>query len=99
MNTFDKIYNLVSEIPNGKVMTYGQIAKSLNIRNSRIVGFALHVNKNPNKVPCHRVVYSDGRLAKGFAFGGESAQEEKLKNEGIFFEKPGVVDLSKNLWL
>lgn len=82
---FQKIYSIVSKIPKGKVLTYKIIAQTLNIRNTRIVGFALHANKDIQLVPCHRVVHSDGSLAKGYTFGGEKIQKEKLKEEGISF--------------
>lgn len=80
-----KVYNLVSKIPKGKVMTYGQIAKILKIKSPRIVGQILHQNKDPKKIPCHRVVFSDGRLSENYAFGGAQSQERKLINEGVKF--------------
>ena len=97
MKPFEKIYTLVSQIPAGKVLTYQQIAEVTHIRNPRIVGFALHQNKNPKKVPCHRVVYKDGSLAIGYAFGGITAQKAKLKKEGVVFLKDKV-NLQTSLW-
>ncbi len=85
MNTFDDVYKLVSKIPPGKVTTYGVIAKKIGINNPRVVGYALHANKNPDKVPCHRVVNKKGELAKGYAFGGIGIQKKLLLNEGIEF--------------
>lgn len=84
--TFDRIYQQVAKIPKGKVTTYGAIAKSVGIKNPRVVGFALHVNKNPDNIPCHRVVNRLGRLAPGYAFGGLSVQKQLLEHEGIEFE-------------
>ncbi|MEK7504036.1 MAG: MGMT family protein, partial [Patescibacteria group bacterium] len=63
---FQKVFNVVSKIPKGKVATYGQIAAQLGTRDSRRIGHALHANKNRN-VPCNRVVMKDGSLAPGFA--------------------------------
>jgi methylated-DNA-protein-cysteine methyltransferase-like protein len=97
MKTFDKIYKIVSKIPKGKVLTYKRVALLSGVKNPRVVGFALHANKNPDQVPCHRVVKSDGFLAKGYAFGGIKAQEEKLKKEGVVFLTKNKVDLSKSL--
>lgn len=85
MNTFDDVYKLVSKIPPGKVTTYGVIAKKIGINNPRVVGYALHANKNPDKVPCHRVVNKKGELAKGYVFGGIGIQKKLLLNEGIEF--------------
>ena|SRR3990170_3533660 len=90
MNAFEKIYKVVSGIPKDKVITYKKVAKQSGINNPRIVGFALHANKNPLKIPCHRVVKSNGKLAKGYAFGGINQQREKLKSEGIRFKKDTI---------
>ncbi|MEX2007165.1 MAG: MGMT family protein [Candidatus Levyibacteriota bacterium] len=93
MNSFDKVYKLVSIIPKGKVATYKQISDITGL-SPRVVGFALHANKNPETVPCHRVVNIKGELAKGYAFGGEKAQRRKLENERVAFLND-TVDLSK----
>jgi len=97
MNTFEKIYKVVAKIPKGKVTTYGIIAKKIGISNPRVVGYALHVNKNPDSVPCHRVVNKEGELAKGYAFGGLGIQKQLLEQEGIKFTGERV-DLSKQLF-
>jgi methylated-DNA-protein-cysteine methyltransferase related protein len=94
MNTFENIYNIVSKIPKGKVTTYGAISKFLGI-NPRVVGFALHANKDPQSVPCHRVINSKGEISLGFAFGGPDAQRKLLIKEGIKFDKNNKVDLEK----
>lgn len=96
MNTFEKIYEVVKSIPEGKVATYGLVAALAgNPRWSRVVGYALHVNPEPGVIPCHRVVNREGRLAQSFAFGGEDAQRQLLSAEGITFEPDGRVDLKK----
>ena len=87
MTHFNKIYSIVAKIPKGKVMTYKQIAKMAGVKTPRIVGLALHQNKFPSTVPCHRVIKSDGRLAVGYAFGGMKKQKEKLEEEGIIFDE------------
>lgn len=94
MNSFDKVYKLVSLIPKGKVVTYKQISQITGI-NPRVVGFALHANKNPKTVPCHRVVNIKGQLAKSYAYGGEKAQKARLEKEGIKF-LGGAVNLPKH---
>ncbi|MBI2051814.1 MGMT family protein [Candidatus Roizmanbacteria bacterium] len=87
-----KIYQPVSQIPKGKVVTYGQVSKVLGLRSPRIIGRVLHQNKDPKKVPCHRVVFADGSLSKSYAFGGLEKQREKLQREGVRFIR-GKVDM------
>lgn len=99
MNTFEKIYEQVKLIPRGKVATYGQIALLAgNPRWSRFVGYALHVNPDPDSIPCHRVVTKDGRLSSAFAFGGENVQKELLLSEGVSFIDGATVDMTSCLW-
>jgi endonuclease-3 related protein len=92
------VYHLVSLIPKGKVMTYGQIAKILQIRSSRLIGQILHQNQNPTTIPCHRVVFQNGRLSQNYAFGGIKSQYQKLKNEGIKFSSQKIANLSLFIW-
>ncbi len=95
MNFFEEIYELLKTIPQGKVATYGDIAKALGRpRSSRIVGYALHVNPDPQNIPCYKVVNKEGYLTPAFAFGGEDAQRERLESEGIIVVD-GRVDLDK----
>ncbi|MBR3779796.1 MAG: MGMT family protein [Clostridia bacterium] len=99
MNTFEKIYDAVKKIPRGKVCSYGQIAAMAgNPRWSRVVGYALHVNPEPGKIPCHRVVTKNGEVSKAFAFGGENMQRILLAEEGIEFLDDGRVDMKKYSW-
>ena len=80
----DKIYEIVKNIPRGKVMTYGQVAERVgNKRLARVVGNVLHKNPDPANIPCHRVVNSKGELSKSFAFGGAEAQRRLLEKEGV----------------
>ncbi|MFH0864357.1 MAG: MGMT family protein [Candidatus Gottesmanbacteria bacterium] len=83
-NIFLKVYRRVKSIPNGKVMTYGEIGKEIGV-DPRIVGFALHANKDIN-VPCHRVVNKEGRLAPNFVWDGWKEQKRRLLAEGIKFK-------------
>ncbi|MBR5156254.1 MAG: MGMT family protein [Clostridia bacterium] len=99
MSFYQEIYDLVRQIPKGKVTTYGNIAKMLGRpRSSRVVGYALHVNPEPQTIPCHRVVNREGRLAPGFAFGGPDVQKQLLENEGVIVNSDNCVDLEKYLW-
>lgn len=93
LNLFDHVFEVVKKIPKGKVMTYGQIAKILETRDVRKIGWALHSNKNGTKVPCHRVVNKDGRLAPSYAFGGPMEQKARLLEEGVEFVDDNHVNL------
>ena len=93
---FNAIYEVVRQIPKGHVAAYGTVAFLAGYpRCARQVGFALHQNPDPKGIPCHRVVFKDGRLSSAFLFGGENAQRELLEKEGVRFvgEK---VDMEKH---
>ena len=80
----EDVYNMLLTIPKGKVSTYGDLAKALgNPAASRHVGRILGNNPNPIKVPCHRVVMSNGKIG-GYAFGTQK-KKELLQNEGVIF--------------
>lgn len=99
MGTFERIYEVVKKIPAGKVATYGQIALLAgNPRWARVVGYALHVNPDPEHIPCFRVVNRLGEVSPAFAFGGENMQISLLQSEGVTFTSLGRVDLEKHLW-
>lgn len=91
---FELVYAIVSEIPYGKVATYGQIAALAGRpKNARLVGTALHYAEMFGEFPCHRVVNSSGRLAPGF-----DEQKVLLEEEGVPFLFNGCVDLKKAQW-
>ena len=97
-STFNRIYAVVKRIPRGKVATYGQVARLAgNPRWARVVGYALHVNPDPDGIPCYRVVNREGRVSKACAFGGENRQIALLSADGIPCPD-GVVDLSVYQW-
>ena len=99
MTVFEKIYKVVSDIPCGRVATYGQVALLAgNVRWARVVGYALHNNPNPDTIPCHRVVNRNGKVADSYAFGGAVIQRQMLEQEGIIFELDGHIDLKKYGW-
>lgn len=100
MNTFEKIYEQVRKIPKGKVATYGQIALLAgNPRLSRVVGYALHANPDPDTIPCHRVVTKNGKLSPAFAFGGSDIQRQLLLGEGVAFIDSDTVDVKVSCWI
>ena len=95
-----RVYETVKQIPRGKVATYGQIASLAgNPRGARGVGFALHHNPQPGIIPCHRVVFRDGSVCTGFAFGGPEVQRRLLEEEGVEFLPDGKVNLARCSWL
>lgn len=96
-NIYELIYNKVKRIPEGKVTTFGSIALTIGLKNPRIIGFALHTNKDPKSIPCHRVVNKYGKLSSGYAFGGTEKQSQKLRNEGVKVVN-NIVDLSLHYW-
>lgn len=96
---FSRVYETVEQIPRGFVATYGQIARLIGEpRRARYVGYALHANPRPGEVPCHRVVFADGRICEGFAFGGADVQRELLRSEGVAFRDDMHVDLDRSRW-
>lgn len=82
-----KVYDITKQIPKGYVTTYKNIAIKLGDKNySRAVGNALHNNPTPIVVPCHRVVNSQGFLAKNFGAGGLDGHKKLLQSEGVVVE-------------
>ena len=99
----DRVFEVVRRIPAGKVATYGQVARLMGSpRSARYVGFALRTNPSPGNgsgaIPCHRVVFRDGSLCEGFAFGGPDVQRGLLEDEGVAFTPDGRVDLAACAW-
>jgi len=92
----NKVYNILSQIPKGKVTTYKMIADKLNSKAYRAVGSACNKNPYAPNIPCHRVVNSDGRVG-GFA-RGKKAKILLLKKEGVFVKKDKIVDFEKKLF-
>ncbi len=99
MSVFERIYEVVRKIPRGKVASYGQVAALAgNPRWARVVGYALHVNPDPDGIPCYRVVTKDGGLSESFAFGGINVQRELLLRDGVEFDGDGRVIMEKYRW-
>ena len=95
-----RIYEVVKQIPKGRVASYGQVAQLAgNPRGARGVGFALHRNPQPGVIPCHRVVFKDGSTCTGYAFGGPEVQRRMLEDEGVRFLPDGRVDMAACRWL
>ncbi len=89
-----EILSVVEEIPEGKVATYGQIAKLTGRdKNARLVGKVLSMAEYYGTYPCHRVVNHAGRLAPHF-----QEQRALLLKEHVEFKDSGCVDIKKCQW-
>ncbi|MCI8567201.1 MAG: DNA methyltransferase [Lachnospiraceae bacterium] len=89
-----EILSVVEEIPEGRVATYGQIAKLTGRdKNARLVGKILSHAEYYGQYPCHRVVNHAGRLAPGW-----KEQKELLEQEGVSLKDANHVDLKKYRW-
>ena len=101
MNFDERVWKLMERIPRGNVTTYGQIARKLNTKAYRAVGNACRKNPYAPRVPCHRVVRSDGTIG---GFGGKTSGktvEEKtllLREESVEVRNGRVVDFEKVLF-
>jgi len=83
MDFAERVYALVKQIPEGRVTTYKEAAAKLGTGAFRAVGSALRRNPNPVKVPCHRVVNSNGNVGGYLGAMGGRKKEQLLKNEGV----------------
>ena len=89
-----EVLSVVEEIPEGKVATYGQIARLIGKeKNSRLVARALSHAEQFGEFPCHRVVNHTGRLAPGWV-----EQGFLLMQEGVELNDRNHVDLKKYQW-
>lgn len=88
----EKVYKKLKKVPKGKVTTYKDLARAVNSKAYQAVGTAMNKNPYVPKVPCHRVINSNGNIGK-FAFGTAN-KIKMLKKEGIIIKK-GKIDLKK----
>lgn len=97
--TYDEIYAVVCRIPEGRVATYGQIARLIKRpRGARQVGYALAALGDDKQVPWHRVVNAQGAISRRAKGGYEEYQRILLESEGVLFDENGRIDLSQYLW-
>ena len=81
-----KVWSYLKKIPKGKLKTYAQVAKAIGKPKAvRAVANAIGKNPLPPKIPCHRVIRSDGKLGGYSAKGGIKTKKKLLKNEGFSF--------------
>lgn len=96
----DRVYEVVLQIPEGKVTTYGTIAAVLGERRSaRMVGWAMSSCPPEVSEVAHRVVNRYGELSGGWAFGHPDIMKQALLDEGVTFVDEYQVDLERHFWL
>lgn len=96
---FNKVYNVVRQIPEGKVTSYGAIANYLGVKKSaRLVGWAMNASHGDNSIPAHRVVNRVGLLTGKHHFGGTKIMQQLLENEGILIKENKILNLESHFW-
>ena len=101
MLTYDRIYNIVRQIPYGKVATYGQVAELAGLSGrARLVGYALYrVDMKHDDIPWHRVINAKGEVSYSqVRHGADYLQRSLLEDEGIEFNPAGKIRLSQYRW-
>lgn len=97
---FDKVFDLARLIPEGRVTSYGAIAKAIGTpKSSRMVGWAMSqsIDAEP-KVPAHRVVNRNGMLTGKHHFDSPDKMQKLLEAEGVKVENDKVVNFKDKLW-
>ena len=98
-NFFERVYEIVRQIPDGKVTSYGAIAKAIGAaRSARMVGWAMNASHNLEDVPAHRVVNRNGMLTGKHHFDGTNLMQQLLENEGIKVVDNQIVDFNTHFW-
>lgn len=100
MKTYDVIYQVVRQIPQGTVATYGQVADLAGLYGkARLVGYALYRIVADSDIPWHRVINAQGRVSESpLRNGSDALQRVLLEAEGIQFRPDGTIDLRDYLW-
>ncbi len=97
---FEQVYDIVVQIPHGRVTSYGAIADHLGSKGSaRMVGWAMNSSKNfPKNIPAHRVVNRLGLLTGKHHFGGSDVMAELLASEGIEIVDNKIINFNSVFW-
>lgn len=97
-NFFERVYQVVQLIPEGKVTSYGAIAAYLGaVKSARMVGWAMNASGATN-VPAHRVVNKKGILTGKHHFQGTNVMQQLLENEGIEIANNQIQNLAEHFW-
>ncbi len=98
-NFFERVYEVVRQIPHGKVTSYGAIAKAIGSpQSSRMVGYAMNASHNMEDVPAHRVVNRNGVLTGKFHFDGTNLMQQLLEAEGVKVEENKILNFKEHFW-
>ncbi len=98
-NFFERVYAIARQIPEGRVTSYGAIAKALGTaRSARMVGWAMNASHYMEDVPAHRVVNRNGVLTGKHHFDGTSLMQQLLESEGVEVVNNQIVDFEKYFW-
>jgi methylated-DNA-protein-cysteine methyltransferase-like protein len=96
---FEQVYDIVKEIPFGRVTSYGAIAQALGTKkSSRMVGWAMNACHNRPEIPAHRVVNRNGLLTGKMHFSTLTEMEERLINEGIQVKNDQILEFQNIFW-
>lgn len=97
---FERVYEVVRQIPAGRVTSYGAIARYLGSAGSaRMVGWAMNQSHSYHEfVPAHRVVNRVGLLTGKHHFGGPNVMREILENEGAVIEDDRIINFLELFW-
>ncbi|MGO3706550.1 MAG: MGMT family protein [Mesonia hippocampi] len=96
---YESVYNIVKQIPYGRVTSYGIIAKTLGAaKSARLVGYAMNNAAKYKDIPAHRVVNRNGELTGRHHFSGDLSMAELLENEGVEIKNDKVVNFKSIVW-
>ncbi len=91
-----RLQKLLLRIPHGKVTTYKELAHAMGTKGYRAVGRLLHINPEPDRFPCYKVVGSDGSLG-GFVMGPED-KIRRLRADGIIIRNGSVENFNDRIY-
>jgi methylated-DNA-protein-cysteine methyltransferase-like protein len=97
-SVYERIYGVVRRIPQGKVATYGQVAKRVGRCTPRMVGYAMAALSGRTEIPWQRVINFKGEISQRRHGDGSLRQRILLEAEGIHFDSRGRVDLKNVGW-
>jgi len=98
-NFFEKVYEVVKEIPYGRVTSYGAIAKYLGAaKSARMVGWAMNACHGDPTVPAHRVVNKQGVITGKHHFNGINLMQQLLESEGIMIKNDKITNFETTFW-
>jgi methylated-DNA-protein-cysteine methyltransferase-like protein len=100
LSFFEQVFEVVKQIPKGRVTSYGAIAEYLGTRGSaRMVGWAMNAShKSQDNIPAHRVVNRNGLLTGKQHFGAPEVMQQLLESEGIVVVDDQIIDFQQHFW-